>query len=65
MDRSMVLERGTVVRPTFSVHVGELKGLNKTQGLVDGASHWEVVDGDLPQDALVIDDEEPSGGGGE
>ncbi|CAB1317253.1 unnamed protein product, partial [Coregonus sp. 'balchen'] len=28
----------------------ELKGLHQTQGLVDGASHWKVVDGD----ALIL-----------
>lgn len=38
--------------------VSELKGLHQTQGLVNGASHRQIVDGDLPQDALVINDEE-------
>lgn len=40
--------------------VGELKGLDQAQGLLDGPSDREVVDGDLPQDALVINDEQPS-----
>lgn len=38
--------------------VSELKGLDQAQGLLDRASNWEVVDGDLPQDALVVDDEQ-------
>lgn len=45
---------------TFSVFVSELKGLDQTEGLVDGASHWEVIDGDLSQDALGVDDEQTS-----
>lgn len=38
--------------------VGELKSLHQTQGLFNGTTNWEVIDGDLPQDALVIDDEQ-------
>lgn len=45
---------------TFSVLVSELKGLDQTQGLLNRASHWEVIDGDLPQDALGVDDEQTS-----
>ena len=45
-------------RLTFSVLVSELKGLDQTQGLLNRASHWEVIDGDLSQNALVIDDEQ-------
>lgn len=39
---------------TLPVLVSVLEGLNQTQGLVHGAPHWQVVDGDLPQDALSI-----------
>lgn len=45
---------------TFSVFVGELKGLHQTQRLVDGATNWQVVNGYLPQDAFIVDDEEAS-----
>lgn len=38
--------------------VCELKCLNQTQGLLNRASNWEVVDGDLSQDTLVINDEQ-------
>ena len=40
--------------------VGELKGLDQTQGLIYWTPHWKVVDGDLPQDALVINNEQAS-----
>lgn len=38
--------------------VSELKGLDQTQGLLNRASDWEVIDSDLSQNALVIDDEQ-------
>lgn len=38
--------------------VSELKGLDQTHGLLNRASNREVVDGDLSQDALVVDDEQ-------
>lgn len=40
--------------------VGELKGLHQAQSLVNRATNRQVVNGHLPQDALVIDDEEAS-----
>lgn len=46
---------------TFSVLVGELKGLDQAHGLLNRASNWEVVDGDLSQDALVVNDEQTPG----
>lgn len=48
---------GTAEHHTFSVLICELKGLNQTQGLLNRASDREVVYGDLPQDALVVNDE--------
>lgn len=48
---------GTAEHHTFSVLICELKGLNQTQGLLNRASNWEVVYGDLSQDALVVNDE--------
>lgn len=42
----------------FSVLVSELKGLDQTQGLLNRASNWKVIDGDLSQDALVVNDEQ-------
>lgn len=42
--------------------VGELEGLDQTQGLVDVAAHGQVVDGDLAQGALGVDDEEAAQG---
>lgn len=38
--------------------VSELKGLDQTQGLLNRASNWKVIYGDLSQDALVINDEQ-------
>lgn len=38
--------------------VSELKGLNQTQGLLNRASHWQVIDCDLSQGALWVDDEQ-------
>lgn len=48
------------VFPTFSMLVSELKGLDQTQGLLNRASHWEVIDGDLSQNAFGVDDEQAS-----
>lgn len=38
--------------------VGELKGLDQTKGLLNRASNWEVVDGDLSQDAVGVNNEQ-------
>lgn len=38
--------------------VGELKGLDQTEGLLNRASNWEVVDGDLSQDAVGVNNEQ-------
>ncbi len=40
--------------------VGELKGLHQAQGFIDGAAHWQIIDGNLPQNALAINDEKSS-----
>lgn len=40
--------------------VGELKGLHQTQGFINGAPHRKVIDGDLPQNAFVINDKKTS-----
>lgn len=40
--------------------VSELKGLHQTQGLIDRATNRQVVNGYLPQDAFIINDEEAS-----
>lgn len=42
---------------TFSMLVCELKGLHQTQRLVNRAADWKVIDGDLPQDPLIVDNE--------
>lgn len=39
---------------TFSMFVSVLKSLYQTQGFIHGATHRQVIDGDLPQDALVV-----------
>lgn len=46
---------------TFSVFVGELEGLDQAQRLVHRAAHGQVVDGDLPQDALVVNHKQTPG----
>lgn len=50
-----------VILLTFTVFVGELEGLDQAQRFVYGAAHGQIVDGDLPQDALVVDHKQPSG----
>lgn len=40
---------------TLSVLVSVLEGLDQAQSLVHRASHRQVVDGDLPQVALIVD----------
>lgn len=42
--------------------IGELECLYQTQGLVDGASNWKIVDGYLAQNAVLVDDEQPTEG---
>lgn len=46
----------------LAVLVGVLEGLHQPEGLVHGAADGEVVHGDLPEDALVVDDEEAAEG---
>lgn len=38
--------------------VGELEGLDQTDGLVDVAANGEIVDGDLANNLVGVDDEE-------
>lgn len=42
----------------LAVLVGELEGLDETDGLLDVAADGQVVDGDLAEDAVGVDDEE-------
>lgn len=42
----------------LTVLIGVLEGLNQTDGLLDTAPHWQIIDGDLAEVLLVIDDEE-------
>ena len=46
----------------LSVLVSELECLDQPQGLVHIAAHREVIDGDLPQGATGVDDEEAAEG---
>lgn len=46
---------------TFSIFVSELEGLDQAQRFVYRAAHGQVIDGDLPQDALVVDHKQTSG----
>lgn len=39
--------------------VSVLEGLHQPQSLVHRSSHGKIVHGDLPQDAFVVDDEQP------
>lgn len=45
---------------TFSMFVSKLKGLHQAKGFINRATHWQVIDGYLPQDAFVINDEKTS-----
>lgn len=42
----------------LAVLVGELEGVDETDGLLDVAADGEIVDGDLAEDALRVDNEE-------
>lgn len=46
---------------TFSIFVSELEGLDQAQCFVYRAAHGQVIDGDLPQDTLVVDHKQTSG----
>lgn len=41
--------------------VSELKGLDQTQSLLNRATNWEVIDGDLSQDAFGVNNEQTPG----
>lgn len=41
----------------FSMLIGELKGLHQAQGFINGATDWQIIDGNLPQYALVVNNE--------
>lgn len=43
---------------TFSKFISVLEGLDKAQRLIHRATHRQVIDGDLPQDALAVDDKQ-------
>ena len=62
-DSILVRLHGLLARaPTggtdFTVFVGELEGLDQSQGLVDISADGEIVDGHLAEGAGAIDDEE-------
>lgn len=40
--------------------VGKLKGLHQAKGFINGAAHWQIIDGYLPQNAFVVNDEKAS-----
>lgn len=46
--------------PTFSIFVSVLEGLHQSQSLVHRASHRQVIDGDLPQDAFIVNHKQTS-----
>ena len=46
---------------TLSKLVSVLEGLHQVQCLIHRAPHWQVVDGDLSRDALVINHKQTSG----
>lgn len=50
----------TFIACTFSVFVCVLEGLDQPESLIHRSPHWKIVHGDLPQDAFIINDEEPS-----
>lgn len=46
------LSRGILL--TFSILVSKLEGLDQTQNFIHRAADRQVIDGDLPQNALVV-----------
>lgn len=42
---------------TFSVFIGVLEGLHQSEGLINRASHRQVIHGDLPENTFIVDDE--------
>lgn len=46
------LSRGILL--TFSIYISELEGLDQTQSLIHRTTDGQVIDGDLPQNALVV-----------
>lgn len=54
--------RKSPVSLTFSIFVGVLEGLHQSQRLVHRAAHRQVIDGNLPQDAFIINHKQTSVG---
>lgn len=52
--------QGCQIKLTFPILVGVLESLHQAEGLVHRAAHGQVVDSDLPQDALIVDHKQPS-----
>lgn len=52
------LREGMAVLLTLSIFVCVLEGLNQAQSLVHRTTHRQVVNGDLPQDALIVNHKE-------
>lgn len=55
-----LLSRLPVSRAHLAVLIGELERLHKSERLVDTAANWQIVDGDLTQDAFAVNDEQAS-----
>lgn len=49
-------------RTNFSIFVGVLEGLHQSQRLVYRAAHRQIIDGDLPQDAFIVNHKQTSVG---
>lgn len=54
------LSLGPVGRADLTVLLCELEGVNESEGLVDASADREIVDGDLTDDALGVNDKEPT-----
>lgn len=47
-----------VGRADFTVLVGELEGLQQTQGFIHASTDWQIIDCDLTQSSLRVNDEQ-------
>ena len=46
-----------VSRTDFTMFIGELESLDKSEGFIDISADREIIDGDLTQDSFAVDDE--------
>lgn len=59
-ETDRILARLPACRTHLPVLIRVLEGLHQSQGLVHATTHWQVVHRNLPNNTLLVNDEQPS-----